>query len=84
MHNKDKKIDVLKNLSKSRVGKRSTKMVSISISNNTHQKISNLCWILHNDERPKISMISNNIIEQFIEDYKNQILELQSRKKDLF
>lgn len=84
MNNKNTKNDVLKNLSKARVGKKSTKMVSISIPNNTHQKISNLCWILHNDERPKISMVANNIIEQFIEDYKNQILELQSRKKDLF
>ena len=68
----------------SRDAQERTGMISISIPLSAHKKIMNLCWLIRKDKRPKISIVVNNILEQFIEDYKDQILELQSKKEDLF
>ena len=64
----------IEHLSKQRLNTREDKLVSISIPSRTHQKLTNLCWLLRKNKKPKIGVVTNNIIEQFIDDYRDQIL----------
>ncbi len=78
------KVIVVERLSEQRNNVDYDKPVSISIPSSIHQKITNLCWIIRTDHKPKIGVVTANIIEQFIEEYREEIIELQSRKTELF
>lgn len=62
----------------------SVKRVTISIPNGLHKKLTQLGWILQTDKRSNLNVITYNIIDSFIEENKDEIIELQNSKINIF
>ncbi|MCG8573564.1 MAG: hypothetical protein MI810_01660 [Flavobacteriales bacterium] len=60
------------------------KYVSISISARTHEKLNKICWLIRGEKKPKLGLVTSNIVEHFIEEHRESILKLQEEKNNLF
>lgn len=78
------KIELFTNLKEDTRGLKKDRYVSITVSASTHEKLNNLCWLIRDEKKPKMGLVTSNIIEHFIEENKEAILELQKNKTNLF
>lgn len=76
--------DLIKNLQRDSRNIKDGKYVSITISATTHEKLNNLCWLIRKDKKPKMGLVTSNIIEHFFENNRDEIILLQSKKNNLF
>lgn len=76
--------DILNNLQTDSRNIKDDRYVSITISASTHEKLNNLCWLIRNEKKPKMGLVTSNIIEHFFETNREAIIVLQSEKNNLF
>jgi hypothetical protein len=76
--------DTLNNLQTDSRNIKDDRYVSITISASTHEKLNNLCWLIRNEKKPKMGLVTSNIIEHFFETNREAIIVLQSEKNNLF
>lgn len=60
------------------------KLVSITVSESTHQKLRNLCWLIQENSKPRLSLVTSNIIEDYFDKNLMSIRQIQSQKQIIF
>jgi len=78
------KIRIVKNLVSENEEYQTEPAISVTVPKSIHQKLTQLGWILHTDKKPKLNVITYNIIDKFIVDYREEIVELQKSKDNIF